>query len=49
MRCILRDHSGRFELTGGNVVTPYNIVCLQELVRNDPTTYPGARYVCEYW
>ena len=27
------------------VVTPYNIGHLQELVRNGPTTYPGARYV----
>jgi DNA-directed RNA polymerase II subunit RPB1 len=27
------------------VVTPYNIAYLQELVRNGPTTYPGARYV----
>ena len=26
-------------------MTPYNIVYLQELVRNGPTTYPGARYV----
>ncbi|KAF8885266.1 hypothetical protein CPB84DRAFT_1850463 [Gymnopilus junonius] len=26
-------------------VTPYNIAYLQELVRNGPTTYPGARYV----
>ena len=27
------------------VVTPYNIAYLQELVRNGPTVYPGARYV----
>ena len=27
------------------LVTPYNITYLQELVRNGPTTYPGARYV----
>jgi DNA-directed RNA polymerase II subunit RPB1 len=27
------------------LVTPYNIAYLQELVRNGPTTYPGARYV----
>ena len=27
------------------VVTLYNITYLQELVRNDPTVYPGARYV----
>ena len=27
------------------LVTPYNIVYLQELVRNGPTAYPGARYV----
>jgi DNA-directed RNA polymerase II subunit RPB1 len=27
------------------IVTPYNIAYLQELVRNGPTTYPGARYV----
>jgi DNA-directed RNA polymerase II subunit RPB1 len=27
------------------IVTPYNIVYLQELVRNGPTNYPGARYV----
>jgi DNA-directed RNA polymerase II subunit RPB1 len=26
-------------------VTPFNIAYLQELVRNGPTTYPGARYV----
>lgn len=26
-------------------MTPYNIVYLQELVRNGPTNYPGARYV----
>ena len=26
-------------------VTPYNIAYLQELVRNGPTVYPGARYV----
>jgi DNA-directed RNA polymerase II subunit RPB1 len=26
-------------------VTPYNINYLQELVRNGPTAYPGARYV----
>ena len=28
-----------------HLVTPYNIAYLQELVRNGPTTYPGARYV----
>lgn len=28
-----------------SVVTPYNISYLQELVRNGPTAYPGARYV----
>ena len=28
-----------------SLVTPYNIAYLQELVRNGPTTYPGARYV----
>ena len=27
------------------IVTPYNIAYLQELVRNGPTVYPGARYV----
>jgi DNA-directed RNA polymerase II subunit RPB1 len=27
------------------VVTPYNIAQLQELVRNSPREYPGARYV----
>ena len=27
------------------LVTPHNIAHLQELVRNGPTTYPGARYV----
>ena len=27
------------------LVTPYNIAYLQELVRNGPTVYPGARYV----
>ncbi|KAH6917740.1 RNA polymerase II largest subunit, partial [Coprinopsis sp. MPI-PUGE-AT-0042] len=32
-------------LTFPERVTPYNIVYLQELVRNGPTTYPGARYV----
>src|SRR5579859_4959147 len=26
-------------------VTPYNIAYLQELVRNGPNNYPGARYV----
>ena len=26
-------------------VTPYNIAYLQELVRNGPQAYPGARYV----
>jgi DNA-directed RNA polymerase II subunit RPB1 len=26
-------------------VTPHNIAYLQELVRNGPTAYPGARYV----
>ncbi len=25
--------------------SPYNIAYLQELVRNGPTTYPGAGYV----
>ncbi|OSX68017.1 hypothetical protein POSPLADRAFT_1177028 [Postia placenta MAD-698-R-SB12] len=29
----------------GKAITPYNIAYLQELVRNGPTTYPGARYV----
>ncbi len=35
------------QLTGTNLyaVTPYNIAYLQELVRNGPTVYPGARYV----
>jgi DNA-directed RNA polymerase II subunit RPB1 len=28
-----------------SLVTPYNIAYLQELVRNGPTAYPGARYV----
>jgi DNA-directed RNA polymerase II subunit RPB1 len=28
-----------------SIVTPYNIAYLQELVRNGPTAYPGARYV----
>ncbi|PPQ63539.1 hypothetical protein CVT24_004769 [Panaeolus cyanescens] len=32
-------------LTYPERVTPYNITYLQELVRNGPTTYPGARYV----
>ncbi|THH07234.1 hypothetical protein EW146_g9383 [Bondarzewia mesenterica] len=32
-------------LTYPERVTPYNIEYLQELVRNGPTTYPGARYV----
>ncbi|KAF9261934.1 beta and beta-prime subunits of DNA dependent RNA-polymerase [Marasmius fiardii PR-910] len=32
-------------LTFPERVTPYNIAYLQELVRNGPTTYPGARYV----
>ncbi|KAK7468334.1 DNA-directed RNA polymerase II core subunit rpo21 [Stygiomarasmius scandens] len=32
-------------LTFPERVTPYNITYLQELVRNGPTTYPGARYV----
>ena len=26
------------------LVTPYNIVYLQTLVNNGPSTYPGARY-----
>ena len=30
---------------GDFLVTPYNIAYLQELVRNGPTAYPGARYV----
>ncbi|KAH9891211.1 beta and beta-prime subunits of DNA dependent RNA-polymerase [Cubamyces lactineus] len=32
-------------LTFPERVTPYNISYLQELVRNGPTVYPGARYV----
>jgi DNA-directed RNA polymerase II subunit RPB1 len=32
-------------LMGYFLVTPYNIAYLQELVRNGPTNYPGARYV----
>ncbi|KAL1667203.1 hypothetical protein EV715DRAFT_255403 [Schizophyllum commune] len=32
-------------LTFPERVTPYNIDYLQTLVRNGPTTYPGARYV----
>ncbi|KAG9310372.1 DNA-directed RNA polymerase II, subunit 1 [Chiua virens] len=32
-------------LTYPERVTPYNIAYLQELVRNGPSTYPGARYV----
>ncbi|KAI0075928.1 beta and beta-prime subunits of DNA dependent RNA-polymerase [Panus rudis PR-1116 ss-1] len=32
-------------LTFPERVTPYNIAYLQELVRNGPTAYPGARYV----
>ncbi|KAF8737375.1 hypothetical protein AX14_012969 [Amanita brunnescens Koide BX004] len=32
-------------LTYPERVTPYNIAYLQELVRNGPTVYPGARYV----
>ncbi|ETW87772.1 hypothetical protein HETIRDRAFT_424453 [Heterobasidion irregulare TC 32-1] len=32
-------------LTYPERVTPYNIEYLQELVRNGPSTYPGARYV----
>ncbi|KIP04024.1 hypothetical protein PHLGIDRAFT_76648 [Phlebiopsis gigantea 11061_1 CR5-6] len=32
-------------LTFPERVTPYNIAYLQELVRNGPSTYPGARYV----
>ncbi|KZT42808.1 beta and beta-prime subunits of DNA dependent RNA-polymerase [Sistotremastrum suecicum HHB10207 ss-3] len=32
-------------LTYPERVTPYNIQYLQELVRNGPTAYPGARYV----
>jgi DNA-directed RNA polymerase II subunit RPB1 len=34
-----------FMLTETPVVTPYNISYLQELVRNGPNEYPGARYV----
>ena len=34
-----------FTLTSFATVTPYNIHWLQDLVRNGPTTYPGARYV----
>ncbi|TIB06195.1 hypothetical protein E3P96_00699 [Wallemia ichthyophaga] len=32
-------------LTYPERVTPYNLLYLQELVRNGPTQYPGARYV----
>jgi DNA-directed RNA polymerase II subunit RPB1 len=32
-------------LTYPEVVTPYNIDLLQELVDNGPTTWPGARYI----
>ena len=32
-------------LTYPERVTPYNITYLQELVRNGPNEYPGARYV----
>ncbi|KIM82650.1 hypothetical protein PILCRDRAFT_7572 [Piloderma croceum F 1598] len=32
-------------LTYPEQVTPYNIAYLQELVRNGPQSYPGARYV----
>lgn len=28
-----------------SIVTPYNLSLLQELVRNGPREYPGARYV----
>ncbi|KAG6820127.1 hypothetical protein H0H93_005002, partial [Arthromyces matolae] len=34
-----------FGLNDCRIVTPYNIAYLQELVRNGPTNYPGARYV----
>jgi DNA-directed RNA polymerase II subunit RPB1 len=30
--------------TNDTAVTPYNIVYLQTLVNNGPSTYPGARY-----
>ncbi|KAJ7789277.1 beta and beta-prime subunits of DNA dependent RNA-polymerase [Mycena olivaceomarginata] len=45
------DFSARTVITGDpnieldEVVTPYNIGYLQELVSNGPTVYPGARYV----
>ena len=32
-------------LTIGETVTPFNIMRLQQLVRNGPTEHPGARYV----
>jgi DNA-directed RNA polymerase II subunit RPB1 len=34
-----------FPILTALIVTPYNIAYLQELVRNGPTAYPGARYV----
>ena len=37
---------GTFDLFNlWHTVTPYNIAYLQELVRNGPQSYPGARYV----
>ncbi|KAE9384544.1 beta and beta-prime subunits of DNA dependent RNA-polymerase [Gymnopus androsaceus JB14] len=45
------DFSARTVITGDpnleldKVVTPYNIAYLQELVRNGPSTYPGALHV----
>lgn len=38
-------HSIARNLTYPERVTPYNITYLQELVRNGPNEYPGARYV----
>lgn len=35
----------KIKTTNTPLVTPYNIAYLQELVRNGPTVYPGARYV----
>ena len=40
---VIPDLSSRTHLECA--VTPYNIAYLQELVRNGPATYPGARYV----
>ena len=43
--CFLSQPFSCVERVVFTLVTPYNIAYLQELVRNGPTAYPGARYV----